>query len=172
MPLRAKRAERRSARDVVLFFLSEWALMFGMWLLLVDNFRGGEMLLGVAAALASALGAAVVKAENFARFAPHVVELSQVWRLPWQIAKGTWEIFAVLVGHLFTRAPSLIASVKFDPGGDDAHSAGRRALAVALTTVPPNTVAIGIDRQKQRLILHEFRRAGVPVMALKLGAQP
>lgn len=171
MPLRTIPAKRRSTRDVILFFLAEWALMFGLWLLLVDNFKRGEMLLGVAMALVAALAAAVVKAENFARFAPHVGELTQTWRIPWYLVEGTWQIFGVLARHLFTRPPSLIASMRFDPGGDDAHSAARRALAVALMTVPPNTVVVGIDRKKQRLILHEFRQGGVPVMARRLGVK-
>ena len=155
-----------------LFFLAEWALMFGMWLLLVGNLRRAEMLLGLGAALLSAAAAAVAQAANCARFAPHLADMAQGWRIPWYVIKGTWEIFLVLVRHLFvTTARSLVGSVSFDPGGDDAHSAGRRALAVVMMTVPPNTIAIGIDRKKHALILHEFRRGAVPIMALKLGAR-
>jgi len=169
----ARRSRKRARRVAALFFGAEWALMFGFWLLLVDNFKLGDVLLGAAAALVSAAAATLLEAAIFGRFAPHLTEIAQGWRIPWYVVDETWEIFAVLAKTALGKpAASLLRSVRFDPGGDDAHSAGRRALAVALSTAPPNFVAIGIDRQNRKLIFHQVKASSVPIMTQKLGARP
>lgn len=147
--------------------------MWALWLLLVDNFKHGDVLLGAAAALVSAAAATLAEAAIFGRFAPHLTEIAQSWRIPWYVIEETSVIFAVLARTALGKPPpSLLRSVRFDPGGDDAHSAGRRALAVALSTAPPNFVGIGIDRQHRKLIFHQLKRGSVPIMTQRLGARP
>ncbi len=147
--------------------------MLAAWLLLVDTTARSEVLLGLGVGLAAAATATWLQAANFARFAPHWGELMQAWRIPWYLVGGTGEIFLVLAHRLLgRRTHSLVRTVAFDVGGNDPHSAARRALAVALTTVPPNFVVIGIDRETNQLVFHQVKHSPVPLMTQKLGAKP
>ncbi len=42
--------------------------------------------------------------------------------------------------------PAGIVAVRFDPGGDDPHARGRRALAITFLTFAPNNLVLGIPR--------------------------
>ena len=155
------------------FFLAEWAVLFGMWMLFAATVKVQEVVLGAVASFVATAAVTVVKAANFARFAPYWAELAQAWRIPGYIITDTSKILVVLIRHLLGQpAGSFIRSVNFDAGGGDPHSAGRRALAIILTSLPPNSVVFGIQREPGKTIFHQIQRSGVPAMTQRLGAKP
>ena len=101
-------------------------------------------------------------------------DIIQLWRIPWYALSGTWAILHGLMLQLFSTngAPSFLAAVRFDIGGDDPASAGRRALAVFYTTMTPNFVVLGLFPNQKLLLFHQIIPGQVLRMTQKLGARP
>jgi hypothetical protein len=45
-------------------------------------------------------------------------------------------------------------------GGEDAHALGRSALTESLGSFTPNTIVIGIDAERDLLLVHQLRHHG------------
>lgn len=45
-------------------------------------------------------------------------------------------------------------------GGEQPEDVGRRALSEALGSLAPNTIVIGVDTDRQLLLVHQLRRTG------------
>ena len=164
---------RHSLHRQLVFFLGEWAAMLAAWMLLVDSTARAEVLLGLGVSLVAAATATWLQAANFARFGPHWNELIQAWRIPWYLLEDTVIAFHVLGSRLMgRRLHSVVRCVHFDAVADDPHSAARRALVTGLNTIPPNSIVIGIDRNRKQLVFHQLKRRPVPLMMKKLGAKP
>jgi multisubunit Na+/H+ antiporter MnhE subunit len=112
-----------------------------------------------------------VKGKNFVRFYPEVHWIFEAWQLPGYLISEAALIYRVLLESLFLRkqANSHIQAVPFQFGGSDERSAARRALAIVLTTIPPNFVVIGIDQQQNLMLVHQIRATRVPQLTLILG---
>ncbi|MFC4453880.1 Na+/H+ antiporter subunit E [Deinococcus sonorensis] len=144
------------------FWIAELAVLFGVWLLFVSKLERAESLIGLVAAGLAALMTAVVRGTDLARFCPPVRTLLQLWRVPLAVVSDTFTVFRALFATLLGKPlPGRISSVRFDPGGDDARSAARRALAVGALTTAPNSIVIEIDRQRGLLMVHELVPADV-----------
>lgn len=152
-----------------------WAAWLGLWLLLVENFSAAELVVGAVCALVAALASVVAWGDHLIAFAANPRLLAQAWRLPGIAARDVVTILEVLALHLFTRrkAHSLLRVVPFDAGDqDDRDATTRRALAIAYSTMTPNCVVIGIDREKQTMLYHQLASRELSEMARKLGARP
>jgi multisubunit Na+/H+ antiporter MnhE subunit len=155
---------------------AEWTvhatLALAAWFAFTQRLSKGELLAGLVAAALAGTASRLVWAHNTATFAGAGRALLQAWRLPWYALVGTGEVLGVLLRHLTGRpAPSLLLSVPFDAGGGDARSQARRALAVTYTTITPNFIVLGIDRERGLLWYHQLRRGPVPRMTRALGAR-
>ena len=158
-----------------LFWLGEFGILLGLWMLFVSKPAMDELVVGIFAAAIAATASDVVRGRNLARFYPHFKDILQAIRIPWYIFSGTAEISQVLVRQLLAGKPaeSLIQAVRFDCGTDDEQEASeRRALAIAYTTITPNFVVIGIQQRPEAMIYHQLKKSGVLEMTKKLGAQP
>jgi multisubunit Na+/H+ antiporter MnhE subunit len=137
------------------YWALEAVLMFGIWLLFVCQFQAHELAVGAAAALLSAAAVEGVRGEEHARFLPHARWLAESFRLPWKILHDC----GLLVRNLFDGRPGRLRRIPFDAGGSDARSAAHRALAIFYTTLPPNTVVIGIHRARNYMLLHRLEKS-------------
>ncbi len=154
----------------------------GLWMLFVSDVSIRDFVIGlVAVGLTSAV---VVSAQRLMRvqFRPTVRELAEAWRIPWYGISGTFDVVVVLAKQLFLgqRAPSVLSAIPFDPGGDDAHSAARRALALTYTTITPNSIVLGLVRRGDGghdpfgtdvMLCHYVRPGPVRQMTRNLGAR-
>jgi multisubunit Na+/H+ antiporter MnhE subunit len=172
--LEAADHKSRSWGELLKHWVPQWLLFWGAWVLFTSSFSLAELVIGVFAAAAAATASHLVWMKGLAQVAAHWRWFIQVWRLPKYGLTGTYEILAVLARHLFTsrKAESLLFVVPFDAGGSDDDSATRRALAIALTTITPNFVVIGIDEEKGLLVYHQIAKSPVPQMTKVLGARP
>ncbi|HEU5451727.1 MAG TPA: Na+/H+ antiporter subunit E [Terriglobales bacterium] len=151
----------------------EFLLLLGLWMMFASLLHWNEVLAGVAAALIGAVGDAVVKATGFATFRPQVRQALQVLRLPGEVLQNTLVVFAELLRRMLGRpSRSRLQVVPFDAGRDDTESAARRALATLYTTIPPNSVVVGIDQERHYLLLHSLVPAPVSPVTRRLGAKP
>jgi len=132
------------------YWLAETAFLFGFWLLFVDQFTLHELIVGAAAAALAATGTELVRGTEHPRFLPHWIWLAQAWRLPWRIVHDC----GLLVRNLVRGGDGRLVSVPFETGESEARDTARRTLGILYTTLPPNTLVIGIDRQKNTMLLH------------------
>ena len=74
------------------------------------------------------------------------------------------------IGYLLVEAARQLAdpqltrgefrAVRFDSGGNGARDRGRRALAEAVGSLAPNTIVVGVDSERDILLVHQLRRTG------------
>jgi len=78
--------------------------------------------------------------------------------LPWRILVDCFALFAALWGHLAKREPvrGAFRAFRFTSTGDDARAAAKRALITAAITSTPNTYVVGLDRQRQLILVHQL----------------
>jgi multisubunit Na+/H+ antiporter MnhE subunit len=157
----------------VIFWLAEWIILALLWLLFVGKLEWSETWIGLAASAMAAGTATSVNGKNFARFYPESRWIVAGWRIPGYLFWDAVLICAVLFEFLFLRKPiaSRIQAVRFQSGGSDERSATRRALAAILTTMPPNSLVIGIDQQQDLILVHQMRATGIPKLTQILATQ-
>lgn len=161
----SRRPERHvevDRKDV--FLVSLLGLRLLLWLLFVNATRTHELWMAVLSSVLAATACEIVREEPFASFRPRLWWLIQVWREPWYILQGRSSIFWSFFKHFLNPEPSVLRQVVFDAGGSDPHSAARRALAIAYTTMPPNFIVLGIDPDKQTLIVHQVSETPTPAI--------
>ncbi|MFB3917111.1 MAG: hypothetical protein ACE14M_10305 [Terriglobales bacterium] len=156
---------------MAIFWLANWAIFLGLWFLYTNTPKLPELLAGAGAAALAATGSAIVQGQHFARFAPKPKWLALFLTEPWYVITGSkaivWAMFKKLAGK---GSEAQLKAVAFQAGGEDPESAARRALAIALTTIPPNFVVIGIDKQQNTMLIHQVAPSGTPWVTKQLGA--
>lgn len=164
---------KNPVKFVVVFGLT-LAVAYLLWIVFVGTFSLHELLIGIIAALLAAVGMVVVTVQYPARFSPGVPDLLALWRLPWNILQGTWEIMEVAGKDALGLKPakSLFRVDLFYTGtGRDARASARRALAVLYTTVAPNFIVLGVNTNNRKMLFHQIERSSVPKMTQQLGAE-
>ena len=160
---RRRAVQTPAARAV--FWLSVWALSYGLWILLVFKTEPAELVAGALAAALAATGAELVRARGYAPFAPDLAWSRDLLRLPKEVVVDTWRMAMALIRHLVRGEPldGCFRIVHFAPGSqDDPRAAARRAVAAWLGCVSPNTYVIGIDEKHDVAVLHQLIRDELP----------
>ena len=151
--------------SVVTFYL--------FWIVFSGSFATHELLIGTIGAVLATGGMAVINLQYPARFGPTASNLLAIWRLPWYMLSGTWEIAIVAAKDLIGVKPakSLFRIARFDAGReDDPRANARRVLAAGYTTAAPNFIVLGVNARDQTLLFHQIERSSVPKMTRQLGA--
>ena len=148
---------------VVLRWLIEFSILLGLWLLFAFSVGRNELIAGAAAALFATLAAELVRLEEQPKFIPDLRWILAFVRVPRQVIIDTGLLIRKLAGIIFggDRRTGEFVSLPFAETGNDARCTARRALSILYTTLPPNTIVIGIDRRKKSILLH--RLVPVPV---------
>lgn len=141
------------------------------WLAFVANFSVDDLLLGIPAVLLSVAFAFFAVRNLPIRFQPKLRDVVQVWRLPGDVAVDLGRVLWVLLRD-FTGKPaaSLFRAAPWRRVEDTPHATALRALAVAYTTVSPNCVVIGVDRNRGQFFFHQLTASPLSEMTRKLGA--
>jgi hypothetical protein len=89
-------------------------------------------------------------------------------RVPLDVVLVSRQLLAQLMSPRARRGE--LRAVPFE-GGEDAHALGRFALTESLGSFAPNTIVIGIDAERDLLLVHQLRRHGErdELDALRLG---
>jgi multisubunit Na+/H+ antiporter MnhE subunit len=150
----------------------EYLFLVGLWMLFVSMTKGRELLAGLIAALLAAVADGIIKSIDYAKFKPRLEWLPLIFWEAWYALDGTWAIMMALFKHIAGKeSEAEFVSVPLTAGSDDAESWARRALMVAYLTIPPNFIVLGIDREQQRMLVHQVSPTAVPLIAKKLGAK-
>ena len=147
------------------------AAFFTLWLLLVDSVGSQQLVAGgvcaiIAAALASgihSLGSVGARpTASMLRFAYRPFGL-----LVTDTARVTWALFGRLV--LRRRVRGNLRAVRYDAVADEPSDIARRILTEWGASAAPNRYVIGIDRDRNLLLIHELVPTSGPLDPLELG---
>ena len=155
----------------IAFSSLEFVCLVGLWMLFVSQLQLAELAAGLGGAALGAVGDGIVKSKRFAKFRPRVKWLWLFAWEPWYVFTGSAAILWALVRRLAgKKSQAQFRVVPFRADGDDSESAARRALAITLTTIPPNFIVVGIDQERNFMLVHQVSPTGTPLVTKKLGA--
>ncbi|HEX3978959.1 MAG TPA: hypothetical protein VHW96_22000 [Solirubrobacteraceae bacterium] len=134
----------------------------GFYLALIDTVDLPELYAGIGAA---ALAGAAYEAARRQGVAEGRVSLRWLARsgrvitsVPRQIVWVSWQAIAQLAAPRQTRGT--LRAVPYRAGGESAGDVGRRALSEGLGSLAPNTIVIGMDDERDLMLVHQLRRHG------------
>lgn len=132
--------------------------MMALWVWADDSLLFSELLVGagVAALAASLVEIAQYQAGSHVRI--RIEWLASAVTLPLDVARDTFIVFAALARRLVTGSlpPSGFKEVPVHAGGDSTEDVTRRALIIGGTSLAPNTFALGIDDERDVMVVHHL----------------
>jgi multisubunit Na+/H+ antiporter MnhE subunit len=146
-------------RRDLLSWLTWWALLAGLHLLLVDSVVGPELATGAVAAAIGATGAVLVRRQQHVLLRPRARWLRGAWRPLAGMVGDLVPLTRVLVarGLLRRGGSGALVEVPFDATSDDPEEAAYRSLTEALGSLAPNTIVVDVDRERGMLLAHQLR---------------
>ncbi len=161
----------RLAKDAALGFV-EFLFLLMLWTIFVGNPTWHEISIGLIAALFGATADDIVKAEDFAPFRPHLRWIVLIFWEAWYALKGAVAAFSELARSLTGHKPDAqFLAIPYCYGGDNATAAAKRALFTAYMTISPDTIVVGVDRDKHIALVHQLGSSEIPEIARRLGAE-
>jgi multisubunit Na+/H+ antiporter MnhE subunit len=136
-----------------------WVASMLLWLLLTSTVNGSEAIAGVGASCVAATAGEVVRANRAFGFRARLRWLRSWWRIPIQLVHDTATVIAVLMNHLTgrRRVRGMWRAVPFRHGkDDDPEDAARRTLATIAVTISPNSYVVGVDPDRDELLVHQL----------------
>jgi multisubunit Na+/H+ antiporter MnhE subunit len=151
----------------------EFLFLLGLWMLFVSSMQLAEFTAGIGGAALGAVADGLVKSKRFAKFRPRLKWLWLFAWEPWYVLTGSAAIFWALARRLAgKKSEAQFRVVPFRAGAEDRESVARRALAISTISISPETIVVGIDRERNFMLLHQIMPAATPEIARRLGAQP
>jgi multisubunit Na+/H+ antiporter MnhE subunit len=139
-------------------WLGWWAVLAGLWLLLVDTLRVDEALVGAGAAAIAATVATAVHSRGYIRFQPRAAWLRGVPSLLGAVVVDCGLLGRALwrrvVHREHTRGAMLV--VPFHHGGDTGRDGARRAVVNFGVSLTPNSYVVDIDPEGDNLLVHRL----------------
>jgi multisubunit Na+/H+ antiporter MnhE subunit len=142
----------------VVFWVVWWILLTGLWIPLAFDVSAPELVAGAVAAAAGATLATAVRAQRLISFRPRLRWALRLWRLPLQVALDTGILVAVLWRRLVMRQPvsGSFRAIPFRAGGEEPEANARRAMAMTIGSIAPNTYVIDIDQDYELILVHQL----------------
>ncbi len=133
-------------------WLSWFAVLYVLWLLLVGTVQDVESIAGLCAAAIGATAAEVVRSQGLLRFRIEWRWLRLLWKPLWRVVP---DFFVVLLA--LARPPnSRFLRLEFAAGGERAVDAGRRVFAVLAPSLAPNRLVIDVDAERGEALVHDL----------------
>jgi multisubunit Na+/H+ antiporter MnhE subunit len=139
-------------------WLTWWVLLMSFWVILDDSIATDELLAGAGAAVLAAFLAELVTYQAAARVRMRAEWLARVISLPGQVAQDTVTVFGAL-GRRLARGeepPSGFRTLPVRYGDDTAEGKTRRALLIGSRSVAPNSIALGIGKDRDVMVIHQL----------------
>jgi multisubunit Na+/H+ antiporter MnhE subunit len=135
-----------------------WVLMMSFWVMLDDSVSTDELLAGAGAAALAATLAELVTYQAGARFRMRIEWLVPALRLPAEVARDMVTVYAALWRRLARgeQPPSAFLELPARFGDDSPEGVTRRVLLIGGTSVAPNTFALGLDKDRDVMVVHRL----------------
>ena len=160
---RGRRPEARLARWAG-GWLVWWVLLMSFWVILDDSIALDELLAGAGAAALAATLAELVGHHAATRFRMRAGWVVPALGLPGQVVRDTVIVFAALWRRLAhgEQPPSAFREIPTRFGDDSDEGVTRRVLLVGGRSVAPNTFVLGIDKERDVMVVHQLVNEGKP----------
>jgi multisubunit Na+/H+ antiporter MnhE subunit len=135
-----------------------WTLLMALWVLLDDSIALAELLAGAGAAALGASLAELVQHQAATQLRMRIKWLVPALGLPLQVGRDTILVLRVLWDRLVHgRDPvSGFREVPTSWGDETPEGVSRRVLLVGGRSVSPNTFVLGIDQEREVMVLHQL----------------
>lgn len=135
-----------------------WVLMMSFWVMLDDSISTDELLAGAGAAALAALLAELVTHQAATRFRMRIEWLAQALSLPGQVVRDTVVVYRALWRRLVRgeQPASAFLELPVRYGDDGPEGMTRRVLLVGGTSVAPNTFVLGMDKDRDVMVVHRL----------------
>lgn len=139
-------------------WLTWWVLLMSFWVILDNSIDTDELLAGAGAAAIAAFLAELVTYQAATRLRMRVEWAAPALRIPGEVARDTGIVFAALYRRLArgVEPPSGFRELPVRYGDNTAAGKTRRALLVGGTSVAPNSFVLGIDQDRDVMIIHQL----------------
>lgn len=139
-----------------------WIFAGALYLLLIDITDLPELIVGAGAAVIAATGLELAREQQIVGESIRPRWLLRAYRpllkIPLDIAAVSFVAVAQLVR--WDASVGEFRAVRFRCDDDEKHESGRCALAIALGSIAPNTIIVGIDRDRELILAHQLRPMG------------
>ena len=144
-----------------------WVLMMSFWVMIDDSVNADELWAGAGAAALAALLAELVTYQAATRFRMRFEWLAPALRLPGEVARDMATVYAALWRRLVRgeQPPSAFLELPARFGDDSPEGATRRTLLIGGTSVAPNTFALGIDKDRDVMVVHRLVASQPPAQS-------
>jgi len=151
------RGQVRAARRVGAWIVW-WVLLMSFWVVLDDSIALDELLAGAIAAALGALVAELTTHQAKTRFRMRIEWAVPALGLPRQVVRDTVIVFAALWRRLAhgQEPDSGFREVPARYGSETAEGKTRRVLLIGGRSVAPNTFALGIDADRDVMLIHQL----------------
>ena len=139
-------------------WLAWWVLLMSFWVILDYSLASDELLAGAGAAALGALLAELAFHQAATRFRIRIEWLVPALSLPAQVVKDTAIVFAALWRRV-ARGEEPASGFRAVParfGSNTAEGQTRRVLLIGGRSVAPNSIAAGIDPDRDVMIIHQL----------------
>ena len=135
-----------------------WVLMMSFWVMIDDSVETDELLAGAGAAALAAVFAELVTYQAATRFRMRIGWLGPALRLPGQVVGDTIIVYRALWRRLAhgEQPPSAFLELPARFGDDTPEGVTRRTLLVGGTSLAPNTFVLGLDRERDVMVVHRL----------------
>lgn len=132
--------------------------MMSFWVMLDDSIATDELLAGAGAAALAALLAELVTYQAATRFRLRIKWLVPALSLPGQVARDTVIVYRALWRRLVhgEQPPSAFLERPARFGDDTPEGITRRTLLIGGTSLAPNTFVLGIDPERDVMVVHQL----------------
>ena len=139
-------------------WLAWWVLLMAFWVILDDSIATDELLAGAGAAALAAFLAELATCQAAARVRIRARWLARIIELPGQVAGDTVIVFRALWRRLAhgEDPPSGFRRLPVRYGDDTAEGRTRRALLIGGKSIAPNSIASGIDKDTNTMVIHQL----------------
>src|SRR5947208_2594268 len=146
------------ALRVAIFWLATWVACAAVWMLLVDDPALPELLTGAVVAVLAATTSELVRAQRMAEIRIEPAWLARAWR---PLARAPIDLVLLsraAVLQLFQRRArrGRFLALRFPNGPRSARDNARRALAEAAGSFAPNTYVVGVDPERDLILVHQL----------------
>jgi multisubunit Na+/H+ antiporter MnhE subunit len=139
-------------------WLTRWAVLAALWLLLVDTTKLPELCTGAVAAALAATAAELVGEQRKEALRPRVRWLRRLPYAVLQVPLDSVRLTAALVRLLRggPRPQGSFRAVRWRAEERRADSAAREVAAKALDSLGPNSYVVGIDSERELMLVHQL----------------
>lgn len=148
------------------------ALAFLNWMAFVGDLSPQEMALGAACAVFCAAATLLTWKAMGLSIAFDARDVLELWRLPWNALQDAATIVWALLEDLLQVSPAG-SHLRAIPFREHSGPRGRlrHVLAVAYTSVTPNSIVIGIDDERRLMLVHQIVCSEISQVTRRLGAR-